>query len=194
MSGGGKQYLSVPDKSRDAASYLMSRFMTRPDVKTKKLPEFIDWTMKSLDNADYSTMIGCTNLSGQLATLGLIFKHGKREDLLHYAPTVLKKLEKLNLAQCNNSVLRKYGVKVVQRLGLTFLKSRVAKWRYQRGNRSLADNLQLSKEAVTERATTSNTVIPSSNDAADDDDEYDIPDEIEEVIASPKTLYKDCSY
>lgn len=47
-----QQYLSVPDKSRDAAAYLMSRFMTRPDVKLKKLPEFLDWAMKGLDGAD----------------------------------------------------------------------------------------------------------------------------------------------
>ena len=30
----------------------MSRFMTRPDVKKAKLPEFIDWTLKCIDKAD----------------------------------------------------------------------------------------------------------------------------------------------
>ena len=47
-----QSYLTVADKSRDAAAYLMSRFMTRPDVKKAKLPEFIDWTLKCIDKAD----------------------------------------------------------------------------------------------------------------------------------------------
>lgn len=47
-----QQYLTVADKTRDAAAYLMSRFMTRPDVKKQKLPEFLDWAMKYLDAAD----------------------------------------------------------------------------------------------------------------------------------------------
>ena len=45
-------YLTVADKSRDAAAYLMGRFMTRPDVKKQKLPDFIDWMMKSMEKAD----------------------------------------------------------------------------------------------------------------------------------------------
>ena len=45
-------YLTVADKSRDAAAYLMGRFMTRPDVKKLKLPDFIDWMMKSMEKAD----------------------------------------------------------------------------------------------------------------------------------------------
>ena len=45
-------YLTVADKSRDAAAYLMGRFMTRPDVKKQKLPDFVDWMMKSMEKAD----------------------------------------------------------------------------------------------------------------------------------------------
>ena len=45
-------YLSVADKSRDAAAYLMARFMTRPDVKKQKLPDFVDWIMKCMEKAD----------------------------------------------------------------------------------------------------------------------------------------------
>ncbi|XP_060577597.1 tubulin-specific chaperone D-like [Ruditapes philippinarum] len=184
-----KQYLMVADKTRDAAAYLMSRFMTRPDVKKKKLPEFLDWAMKYLDTADYSTMIGTVSLTGVLATLGQMFKHGKREDLLQYAPTVLEKVHNLNLSESSNSILRKYGVKVIQRLGLTFLKSRVAKWRYQRGSRSLADNLQQNKESDSQRIGMTKTTSTPIGD--EEEEEYDIPDDIEEVIEQLLTCLKD---
>ena len=45
-------YLDVSDKTRDAAAYMLSRFMTRPDVKTQKLPEFLDWAITSVRSAD----------------------------------------------------------------------------------------------------------------------------------------------
>ena len=45
-------YLRVSDKSRDAAAYMLSRFMTRHDVKAKQLPQFIDWALVTVKNAD----------------------------------------------------------------------------------------------------------------------------------------------
>lgn len=45
------------------------------------------------------------------------------------APAVLQCLDQQGLAESNQAMLRKLGVKLVQRLGLTFLKPRVAKWR-----------------------------------------------------------------
>ena len=53
--------------------------------------------------------------------------------------------------------------------------------RYQRGSRSLADNLQLSKEAVQQRQAVSSTG-PQQPGEDDEDEEYDIPDDIENVI------------
>lgn len=40
------------DKSRDAAAYLASRFMTRPDVQREKLPDFLDWSLQMLHTAN----------------------------------------------------------------------------------------------------------------------------------------------
>ena len=45
-------YLEVSDKSRDAAGYMLSRFMTRPDVTKTKLPEFLDWALKKVHTFD----------------------------------------------------------------------------------------------------------------------------------------------
>lgn len=49
--------------------------------------------------------------------------------LLFAAATVLERLAGCRLPCSNQTLLRKLGVKLVQRLGLTFLKPRVAEWR-----------------------------------------------------------------
>ncbi len=53
------------------------------------------------------------------------------------------------------------------------MKPRVATWRYQRGSRSLAANL-LQTQPTEKKA------APAIND--EDDDDYDVPEEIEEVL------------
>lgn len=60
--------------------------------------------------------------------------------------------------------------------GLIFLKPRIASWRYQRGSRSLAANL-ISKTPV-------NLQLPVDSKAMEDedDDDFDVPEEIEEVL------------
>ncbi|KAG9337874.1 hypothetical protein JZ751_027526 [Albula glossodonta] len=169
-----KSYLTVSDKSRDAASMLVSKFVTRPDVKLKRLGDFLDWSLTAMSQASDLTMEGTVVLDGVLQSLAQLFKHGKREDFLQYAPTVLQYLDKRRLSESNQAMLRKLGVKLVQRLGLTFLKPRLAKWRYQRGSRSLAANLS-SKTTVTEN--------PQLDlEPAGQEDDYDIPEEIENVI------------
>ncbi|OPJ88761.1 hypothetical protein AV530_003228 [Patagioenas fasciata monilis] len=105
-----------------------------------------------------------------------LFKHGKREDCLPYAATVLECLDNCKLSESNQMVLRKLGMKLVQRLGLTFVKPKVAKWRYQRGCRSLAANLQAQGSVV------QNQVITAAANEDDDEEEYDIPGEIENVV------------
>ncbi|TMS15155.1 Tubulin-specific chaperone D [Larimichthys crocea] len=105
-----------------------------------------------------------------------LFKHGKRDDLLQYAPTVLQCLEQKHLSESSQATLRKLGVKLIQRLGLTFLKPRLAAWRYQRGNRSLAANLSMSQSATTTAAVT------PEMETQEQEEDYDIPEEVETVI------------
>lgn len=45
------------------------------------------------------------------------------------APTILQCLEQKQLSESNHAMLKKLGVKLIQRLGLTFLKPRLAAWR-----------------------------------------------------------------
>uniref|UniRef100_A0A2K6K4Y0 Tubulin-specific chaperone D n=1 Tax=Rhinopithecus bieti TaxID=61621 RepID=A0A2K6K4Y0_RHIBE len=169
-----QSYLIVSDKARDAAAVLMSRFITRPDVKRSKMAEFLDWSLCNLASSSFQTLQGVITMDGMLQALAQIFKHGKREDCLPYAATVLRCLDDCKLPESNQTLLRKLGVKLVQRLGLTFLKPKVAAWRYQRGCRSLAANLQFLAEGQSEQK----PLIPTED--ADEDD--DVPEGVESVI------------
>ncbi|XP_075702014.1 tubulin-specific chaperone D [Rhinoderma darwinii] len=169
-----KSYLLVSDKARDSAAVLVSKFITRLDVRQKRMDDFLDWCLATLSKASYLTIEGTIAMDGVLQALAQLFKHGKREDCLPYAATVLNALDNCKLCDSNQTVLRKLGVKLVQRLGLTFLKPKVADWRYQRGSRSLAANLLQTSTSIQDSA------MASSSD--DGDEEYDIPEEIENVV------------
>ena len=69
-------------------------------------------------------------------------------------------------------------MKLTQRLGLTFLKTRVASWRYQRGSRSLAENMKAGGQGVNPKATDDVEMKEGG------EEDYDIPEEIEEVIGN----------
>ena len=163
-----KRYLSTRDKCRDAAARLVSAFLTRPDTKDALLPTFLDWCVKSLCQSDGSE----ADLTGAMMALCAITKHAKREDVLKYSSLLLEKLQDSKIKDHKNTLLRKYGLKLVQRLGLIFLKAKVASWRYQRGSRSLALNLNPEQRVEEEE----------SKKVVEDDDDYDIPDEVEDVI------------
>ncbi|NXF24598.1 TBCD protein, partial [Rhodinocichla rosea] len=124
-----KCYLVVSDKARDAAAVLVSKFIVRPDVKQSRMADFLDWVLSMLSKSSSQTMEGTVIVNGMLQALAQLFKHGKREDCLPYAATVLECLDSCKLSESNQMVLRKLGMKLVQRLGLTFVKPKVAKWR-----------------------------------------------------------------
>uniref|UniRef100_A0A669QG59 Tubulin-specific chaperone D n=1 Tax=Phasianus colchicus TaxID=9054 RepID=A0A669QG59_PHACC len=180
-----KCYLVVSDKARDAAAVLVSKFIVRPDVRQKRMADFLDWTLSMLSKSSFQSMEGTVVMNGMLQALAQLFKHGKREDCLPYAATVLECLDNCKLSESNQMVLRKLGMKLVQRLGLTFVKPKVAKWRYQRGCRSLSANLQAQSSVMQSQKTT----VAANED--EDDEEYDIPGEIENVVGQLLVGLKD---
>ncbi|XP_076608803.1 tubulin-specific chaperone D [Chaetodon auriga] len=169
-----KSYLLVSDSPRDAASVLVSKFMTRPDVKQKCLGDFLDWSLTTVSQTNDQSMRDIMVLDGALQSLAKLFKHGKRDDLLQYAPTILQSLEQKHLSESSQAMLRRLGVKLIQRLGLTFLKPRVAAWRYQRGSRSLAANLSMSQSAT--------VAVTPEVETQEQEEDYDIPEEVETVV------------
>uniref|UniRef100_A0A4W6G114 Tubulin-specific chaperone D n=1 Tax=Lates calcarifer TaxID=8187 RepID=A0A4W6G114_LATCA len=145
-------------------------------IAKKRLGDFLDWSLTTISQTNDQSMRDIMVLDGALQSLAKLFKHGKRDDLLQYAPTILQCLEQKRLSESSQAMLRKLGVKLIQRLGLTFLKPRLAAWRYQRGSRSLAANLSMSQSASTTDA------VSPDVEAQEQEEDYDIPEEVETVI------------
>jgi tubulin-specific chaperone D len=91
-------------------------------------------------------------ITGAVQSLVEIFKTGHRNDLMPRVDIIfdaILKTEVTNNFNKNSSVLKKDRVNLAQRIGCIFLKPRVASWRYQRGARSLASNLNASAGILT---------------------------------------------
>ncbi|XP_022244717.1 tubulin-specific chaperone D-like [Limulus polyphemus] len=170
-----KLYLSVGDKVQDAAAFLASRFITRPDVKEVHLFSFLEWSLQILES-DVSSMNGLNLQAGVLAALALLFKHGKREDVKGYGIEILKKVLGCGLMDSKSTVVRKMVLKLIQRIGLSFLPIKVSAWRYNRGSRSLTANLAAA-----------HPLLPvnqgkSESEEHKTDEDYELPDEMEDII------------
>lgn len=119
------------DACSNVAALLTANFLVRIDIVGKFLPAYFDWVIESNETVPL----------GKLVSISAILKHGKREDLLTHSEKLLKWLIACDFKSGNDYSKTKYSIKIVQRLGLVFLKPRLATWRYQRGSRSLTANL-----------------------------------------------------
>jgi len=140
----GRSFCSNPGKIRDGAAVMLGNLMSRPDVvKSGETDLFL--TQMTIE---YDTVCNDSkkifNVTGILQNFVEILKTGHRDDLL---PRVTKVYEQVLKRQVTDKLLlkstniKKCKVKIAQRLGCIFLKPKVARWRYQRGQRSLAQNL-----------------------------------------------------
>ena len=180
----GKRYLvTSSDNCQEAAAILLSKFVTRPDVLQKHLSSFIDWCLVSVTEADSEFMTGIIVMKGCLSALALVFKQGKRADLLKFCCSVLDRIQAVNILEMNNLVLRKLAVKLTQRVGMTLLKPRLATWRYQRGNRSLDSTLKQGNSMAVSGDFTQTEEV--------EEEDYDIPEEVENVLEIVLTSLKD---
>ncbi|XP_022825239.1 tubulin-specific chaperone D [Spodoptera litura] len=164
-----KTYAMSKDSCAEASAYLASKFLIRSDVKELYMGAFFDWACDLHSNLQEEETIHY----GVLAAVAAVLKHGKRDDLLPLAPKLLTWVTNQNYQQHKAMLVRKYGVKIVQRIGLTFLRPRVVSWRYTRGSRSLAVTLG---GGVAAAGDTEPITSPP------DDDDQDIPQEVEDVV------------
>ena len=123
--------------------------------------------------------------TGVLTTLVMIFKHGHRDRLEGRIPLVAECMRVAAEALTTNkasTLQRKLTMKLSQRIGLQYMPPRLIKWRYQRGQRSLLDNL--SRAGVQSAVEAQNSEKENSNDSEheEDEDDEDVPEEMEEVI------------
>lgn len=116
--------------------------------------------------------------SGVYATLIFIFQFGKREELLGKIELVFAHAKQEPKGA--NTILRKQTLKLVQRIALTFLPPRVVAWRYQKTRLSLLSNLKSAS-----RTSQEDTI------ADNDDDSFDVPEQMEEIIEKLLTGLRD---
>jgi hypothetical protein len=147
--------------------------MSRVDLRETVLPEFFLELFQYLDESNKRGEN--IRVLGTLKCLACIYKYGKREDLLKYTLPTLEHLIRHDLlATSQLAVVRKFHMKIVQRIGITFFRFKIAKWRYERGSRILMNNV-LKKEENDVKKT-------KVNEDDNDSGEEKIPNEIEDII------------
>jgi len=106
----------------EAATTLIISFLTRPDMQELYMGEFIAWATLRLSSKlteDFGVRIGA------FRTLAALFKHAKREEILQYGKRVLQNVT-ISSFHTEDTVTRKLGTKLIQRIGQIFLKTRVS--------------------------------------------------------------------
>ncbi|KAI8140356.1 tubulin folding cofactor D C terminal-domain-containing protein [Fennellomyces sp. T-0311] len=163
-----KHYLKSTGKERDGAGLLLARLLSRRDLGNALVP-YIEWTKTRLHED-----VDVFETAGILSSLCAIYQYGSREVLLPTLDDGVMPLLTMEVFEKyeNNSLIRKLRTKLTQRIGLCYLKPKIAPWRYQRGHRSLRQNLG---EAP------STTKDDPMEIEKQDDDEY-VSDNLETVI------------
>ncbi|CAH1400055.1 unnamed protein product [Nezara viridula] len=167
-----KKYAMVVDLCRDACAYLTSQFLTRTDTKDCLLPEYFQWACDLITQENLNWM-----RFGPMLSIAAILKYGKREDLLPYAPKLLKTMMTMNWKSEPYRLCRKLAMKVIQRIGLTFLKARVISWRYKRGMRILP--IDISQWPTGDHIKTPALNVKNEDEAEED---LEVPAEMEDII------------
>ncbi|VDM12368.1 unnamed protein product [Wuchereria bancrofti] len=128
-------YLNT-DRCQHSAALLLSLVVSREDAGKKYLKKLIDPCISTIENCEGKWSLN-NELVGSLRLLAAILKKGEREDLLLITDQVLKALHRLSNLEDSDFTVKKLTVKIVQRLGMVFLRPKIAKWRYDNGNRNL---------------------------------------------------------
>ncbi|KAL5796379.1 hypothetical protein ACOSQ2_001199 [Xanthoceras sorbifolium] len=181
--GFSKDYLSNAGPMRTMAGLLLSKLLTRPDMPTA-FTSFVEWTREVLSSVA-DDAISHFRLLGAVEALAAIFKAGGRKVLVTVVPVVWNDASALfkSGSASRSPLLRKYLVKLTQRIGLTCLPRRTPSWRYVGKTSSLGQNI--SRNASTETEHNQSMVDRSKSEEnfiCPEDEDMDIPEIIEDII------------
>eukprot|EP01084_Bolivina_argentea_P096390 173310_1 len=170
-----KSYLARAEKSREGAAVLISRLFSRPDFEQTHMVQFFEWCLDKLDTLKEQNNIFL--FTGIFRALAEIFKHAHRDALLPNAPLILERSGKM--FDTNKSrIVRKYATKLIQRIGLVFLKPVIASWRYTKSRHVLMESANHSPKKPQQESTVNDDVKKEDVDA----DEFEIPEQIEYIL------------
>lgn len=199
-----KKHLNDTGPTREAAAWALASLLSRPDLEEKELESFVLFSgdvmkryLKSDELIGTEDEVSIFQVMGVVLTMATIFKTGSRSNLMkrhlkciekvweqailvaeHASPK--KKSSSLGGGSSSGALmLRKLLVKFFARVGSSYLPPKVASWRYQRGKRSLLENLASStKDSL---VTDDHDSKPAMNDIYTDF--FIIPDQVEDSMA-----------
>ncbi|XP_031269631.1 tubulin-folding cofactor D isoform X1 [Pistacia vera] len=179
-----KDYLSNAGPMRTIAGLLLSKLLTRPDMPTA-FASFVEWTHEVL-SSDTDYVMSHFRLLGVLEALAAVFKAGSRKALLDVVPVVWNDASVLfkSGSAARSPLVRKYLVKLTQRIGLTCLPRRTPSWRYVSKTSTLGGNISSNASSETDHCNHSvvgNTKSEQYSNCPEDEG-MDIPEILEEII------------
>lgn len=163
-----KLFCVSKDACAVAAVFLIANFLSRSDVKKLYLKEMITWSLQCVETDPLR--------HGPLAVIAAILKHSAREDVKPYIQMILDKVLEFHLNDNPADLIRKFGIKIVQRIGLVLLGTKLAPWRYQRTSRPICLDPNIN---------TNSNIMESVEDiknVSSNHDDRDIPSAIEDII------------
>ena len=114
-----KEHLVEAGPTREAACACLSALLTRPDMETAILSDFMSWACAHLEGwggkggaAEHELTRESFRLIGILHTISQIFKKGHRSNVLPFASRALRPCLVLT-QQANQTLVRKLLIKVV---------------------------------------------------------------------------------
>lgn len=165
-----RSHLSHAGPTRETAASCLASWLSRHDM-SGELDCFIQWSHGVLVEFQ-QTLRNVVLVMGVLQTLAKLAKTATHQTHVGMEPLWEPALA---IAETQSTMLmRKLFVKWFSRMGCAYLPPRVASWRYQRGRRSLLENLESS------RTRKSVPVIESM--AADTDELFHVPDQVEDAM------------
>ncbi|KAL6560374.1 hypothetical protein OROGR_003933 [Orobanche gracilis] len=180
-----KGYLSNAGPMRTIAGLLLSRLLTRPDM-LKAFTSFINWAHEIISSVE-DNIIDHFRLLGVIEALAAIFKIGSTAVLMNVVPVLWDDTSVLIKSRTagRSSLLRKYLIKLTQRIGLTCLPHRTTTWRYVGKNNTLGHNISSNVTSDCIKANllvNINTHSVSQEESCLEEEVIDVPDIIEDII------------
>jgi hypothetical protein len=176
-----QEYMTDSGPTRDAAAVCLSSLLTRPDMDESYFLEFVAWAGALLSQEGiFQTSQKVFLVTGVLMTLTQIFKKGHRSHLLGVIEHLFPHILHLARQGSPSTLLRKLIVKLCQRIGMAFMPPRVVSWAYQRGQRSLLQNL--SEVSSGSGGGGGDKGGDAAAVALESDEDVYVPDELEDIV------------
>ena len=184
-----KKYLSEAGPTREMAASCLGSWLSRPDLEQTEFEHFKEWSsdvLKEFVSKSTDPRREVFRCMGVLQTLVTIIKvsTAERTTLINFVYPLLPTTLELSQSNPSNLLLRKYLIKWWTRMGTVYLPPRMAAWRYQRGRRSLNENLVEQTQDITKREGPSVNGEESKSQSESQDDFFLVPAEVEEAVGS----------